>query len=123
MQFYDGGPDVPDDLISAQLAGDVWALPNARRTALQQERDAVEQENPGAPFFLAHRRRSADPADHRRLALLPGSPRCPAQRDYARPDGGAHCAGLDPSAVFKSQALGLGRLSRAAKNQSPALPW
>src|SRR4029077_14510960 len=41
---------------------------------------------------------------------------------HGRPDGGAHRAALDPSAVFKPQALGPGRLPRTAEGQPPALP-
>jgi hypothetical protein len=48
--------------------------------------------------------------------------RAPAQRDHFRPDGGAHRAALDPSAVLKSQGLGPGRLPRTSQNQPPPLP-
>ena len=46
MQFCDGGPDVPDDLISTQLAGEVVFVVGAgvsRRVGLPLFRELVEQ--------------------------------------------------------------------------------
>src|SRR5580693_2265506 len=76
----------------------------------------------GTSCLRARRCRPANPAGHRRLAVLPEPSGCPARRDHPRPDGGTHRAALDPSAVFKPQALGPGRLSRTAENKPPALP-
>jgi ISXO2-like transposase domain len=44
----------------------------------------------------------------------------PTQRDHARPDGGAYRAAVDPSAVFKPQAPGPGRLPRTSAGFSLA---
>jgi hypothetical protein len=37
---------------------------------------------------------AANPAGHRRRAVLPEPSRCPARRDHPRPDGGTHRAAL-----------------------------
>ena len=58
----------------------------------------------------------------RRLALLQRHSRDQAQGDHRRPDGGAHCPALDPSAVLKPQTLGPRRLPWTAQDEPPALP-